>query len=342
MATTRQKGNVLEDLVALLHGTVSASVETRVKLPVLDDPDAVPREIDVLVSYDVAGYPDRIAFECKNEQERLGIEYVDAFVGKLEDIGIPASQGVLVSAVGFTKDAKRRAAKARIHMLCLEGLDKARLSTAINAALLQLVHFVLFIESMSMFPYLPGDASGERWPEGLAFNESEIQNLLWRRWVTDKAPAVPGENIHIFLSGRGGAAVQCRVVAYVGRVPGTASFLRLRNAASGTVEQSRFEAQFNMPNTVALEVFNSADRLAELEEALRREGHLLAQRIRVPRIVDVTGRMFWPPSRDAVAKINALRASGQCPTFANVEGKDLSRAWEVFELRRAARTEDDG
>lgn len=252
--TTRKKGNVLEDLVALLQQTPSALVETRVRRPVLDDPDANPREIDVLVSYDVVGNPVQFAFECKNEKAPVGIEYVDAFVGKLADIGIPAHQGIIVSAVGFTKDARRRAAKARIRILRFEGLDEARLSAAINSALLQTIHFVLFVESMNRFPYLPSDAPGERWPDGLAFNEIELQNVLWRRWVTTTATAEPEEKIHVFRSGDSVAAVRCRVVAFVGHVSGTASFVRLRNAASDSIEQGRFEAQFKMPNTVRMDI----------------------------------------------------------------------------------------
>ena len=100
------------------------------------------------------------------------------------------------------------------------------------------------------------------------------------------------------------------------------------------------QAEFNMPNTVALEVFDSAERLQALESKLRTEGHLIVQRIRVPRIVDVTGRLFWPPSRDAVDRIAALRDSGQQLTFANIEGRDLSRTWEQFERARADENHD--
>jgi hypothetical protein len=283
---------VLEDLVALLHKVGSADVRTRVRLPVPDHPDAPPREIDVLVSHDVAGNPLQIALECKNERKPLGIEYVDAFLGKLLDVGIPASQGILVSPSGYTRDARLRAARAQITLLQFEGLNEARLAAAINAALLHLVHLVLFVESMSMFPFLPPGAPGQRWPDGVAFNEIEIQNHLWRQWITGLALPPVGDSDLFLVAGDGGAVVECRVRAFVGQIPGTGSFVQLRNIASGSVERGRLLADFNVPNTVALAVFDTVESLAALEDSLRSDGHVVVQRVRVPRIVDVTGRMF--------------------------------------------------
>jgi hypothetical protein len=83
MTSTRKLGDVLEDIVALLHNVPAGSIQTRVKVPALrpgSDGERT-REIDVLISQDVAGYPIRIAFECKNEQDKVGIERIDAFVG---------------------------------------------------------------------------------------------------------------------------------------------------------------------------------------------------------------------------------------------------------------------
>jgi hypothetical protein len=65
------------------------------------------QEVDVLIAGTVAGLPITIAVECKHLSTPVGIEIVNAFIGKLIDIG--ADQGVLFSTSGFTKPALARA-----------------------------------------------------------------------------------------------------------------------------------------------------------------------------------------------------------------------------------------
>lgn len=66
------------------------------------------RQIDVLVSGTFAGVPMEIAIECKrNATKKLGIGVVDAFVGKLQDIGV--DHGMLWSFGNLDDGAKARA-----------------------------------------------------------------------------------------------------------------------------------------------------------------------------------------------------------------------------------------
>ena len=89
--STKRLGNALEDIVSALHNLPGVTVATRVALPVIGSQSGRTREIDVLVSSEVAGYPVRIAFECKNEQEAVGTQRIDEAIGKLADVGIPCS-----------------------------------------------------------------------------------------------------------------------------------------------------------------------------------------------------------------------------------------------------------
>lgn len=61
-----------------------------------------PRQIDVL-----AHAMELTAIECKYVGRRIDVQIVDAFVGKLIDIGL--TSGVIVTAKGFTPAAERRA-----------------------------------------------------------------------------------------------------------------------------------------------------------------------------------------------------------------------------------------
>jgi Restriction endonuclease len=67
-----------------------------------------PRQLDIVVRGRVGSSTAMVVVECKDySTKKVDIELVDAFLGKLSDIG--ASKGILVTRVGFTKPALRRA-----------------------------------------------------------------------------------------------------------------------------------------------------------------------------------------------------------------------------------------
>src|SRR4051812_45540348 len=57
------KARLVEEIAALLHEQEGVTVERNVRLASLSDPTNI-REIDVLVTGNVAGYPVRIPIEC--------------------------------------------------------------------------------------------------------------------------------------------------------------------------------------------------------------------------------------------------------------------------------------
>lgn len=70
----------------------------------------VPRQIDILVEGNVSGIADvTIALDCKCFSKKVDVKDVEAFLGMVEDIGV--NMGMLVTTVGFTPAAKRRATK---------------------------------------------------------------------------------------------------------------------------------------------------------------------------------------------------------------------------------------
>jgi hypothetical protein len=58
------------DLVAMMHEVPGVVVEKRTKLPVLQSKTGRRREIDVLITSNVAGYPVRFGIGCKNEGKK--------------------------------------------------------------------------------------------------------------------------------------------------------------------------------------------------------------------------------------------------------------------------------
>ena len=334
--STKIKGDALENIVALLHQMPDVEVEVRAKIPVPGAPR--PRDIDVLLKQDVAGYPVRIAIECKNHGEPVGEGLIDAFVGVLKDVGIPSSQGIYVSPTGYTADAKERAARAGIRLLRLEGLNQDRLAAAVNEALLGVFHYVLYVGNISLFPYIPDDSGGFtlRLQPGVRLSDPVVvYEAMWRHWITGKLPWTAGERRAVFRVPPSAAFVEYRVHAYAGTIRGTLSQLSLRNEATAQVEKTRLETEFKAPTTVHLAEMKTEDEIdASIAELAKGDARIVTEKIRVPRIV--AGPIFWPPSKEAIARVASLRHAGEPVTFATVEGRDLSRAWEYFESQRAA------
>lgn len=101
-----------EKLVARIQHDLSPGAQVRHNERIRGHKTRVLRQIDVTVRTQVGQFPLLIAFECKDLSRPANVNHVEAFAGLLEDIG--ANKGVLVSARGFTKAAKRRSAEAGI------------------------------------------------------------------------------------------------------------------------------------------------------------------------------------------------------------------------------------
>jgi hypothetical protein len=81
----QRKGRLVEEIIAQLHELPDLEIARNVQLPSLRSERS--REIDLLLSGTVAGYPVRLAFECKNYAIRVGVQRIDEFIGKLLDVG---------------------------------------------------------------------------------------------------------------------------------------------------------------------------------------------------------------------------------------------------------------
>lgn len=122
--TRNDKGRLLEQIVAMLHKTEGVKVETNVFLqPKSGDPSR-EREIDVLLTGQVAGYPVRIAIQCKNYGTPITIGQIGEFRDLLEDVGIPQC-GIIVSVHGYQAGGIKRAKELGMKALVLEGLDES-------------------------------------------------------------------------------------------------------------------------------------------------------------------------------------------------------------------------
>lgn len=100
-----------ERLVAALHAKVDPAAAVRWNEAVLGK-SGTRRQLDVTVRGRIGTTDLFVVVECKDYSRPVGIELVEAFVAKLEDVA--ANKGVMVARTGFTRDALARAERAGI------------------------------------------------------------------------------------------------------------------------------------------------------------------------------------------------------------------------------------
>lgn len=345
---SKKKGNLLEDLVAILHQVPGVEVTPRAKLPVQAPGRRRTREIDVLLEAKLAGYPVRFAIECKNWKKRVGVAIVDALVGKLTEVGVPVSHGIIVSAVGYTAGAIARAQAAGIRVLDFEGLSADRLDRVVREAFQSIVYVVLTWQRMQRFddeapsarPKMPGliDATCAR-HEGEPTEQWALR-ALWEKWRSAEISLELGERLLMVCEPEGSAVgseivfVTALVQGHVFTIPGELRTSKLTNAITKQVEKMRLDASF--PDTGPPLTTQRLTTEAELQAHAQRGAlHVVLGRVRVPRL-ELAGAWF-PPSRRAMERFVELRNSGEEPTFEKIEGLDIRRAWDEPVDRRELR-----
>lgn len=65
------------------------------------------RQIDILITGQLAGFTVQIVIDCKHFSRKVDVKTVESFIGMLADV--QASKGVLITNVGYTESAIRRA-----------------------------------------------------------------------------------------------------------------------------------------------------------------------------------------------------------------------------------------
>lgn len=354
------KGRLVEDIVALLHISPGVEVETRVHIPVPGE-EGETREIDVLLSGQLADYRARVAIECKNEARPIGEPYIDTFIGKLQDLDIPRQMGIYVAVNGFTKKALRRAQKAGIRTLVLSGLTSSRLGAAVGEAFRSVIHLLAVITKMRLTNEAPEDAPPDRLFMLHTVDEERctfLPDLLWNTWIAGEAPAslcdhqltvsVPDGWCQLI----GGKQVKVEKVDFEYRVYGAIISLgghveqfTLTNAATQQVEKGHVSVRF--PSVEAPRVqfpvtmIRSEDEFLELLR--KRRGVQIVTRVRLPRIRWDTA--YWPPSQRVVAILQARMRAFEAgdiddprpKDITELEGTDLNVFWEpVWEGHPAA------
>ena len=341
------KGDILEEITARMHDLPGVNVERKVYL---STKDGRKREIDVLLSSILAGYPVRIAIECKNEKEKVGTEKIDAFVGKLKDVGIPREHGIYVTSRGYTKDAKLRAKEVGIRTMYLEGLTKEGLRKNVEDALQSVVYLLARIEDISVTSniYRINDTRDIE----LLYNEEGkyielLSNIIWNMWFTGKIPDSLGShdvkidlpsNWHMVLNSQKeipqAVVANVQVIGIVFSITGKVESYRLVNAIDNKLEKQNIDMNFDLPKTLRSQkpIFTESELKNYIDG--QKKNNKIISHIRLPRILN--GSVYWPPSQRVLAHITNLMQeyqAGRIPdprpfSFEDIEGIDINTVYE--------------
>ncbi|MCA1624829.1 MAG: restriction endonuclease, partial [Acidobacteria bacterium] len=195
--TRNDKGIILEEVVAMLHDYEGVKVERNVKFSPKSGDKSRKIEIDVLLTSYVAGYPIRIAIQCKNYEKRISREQIGAFKDSLDDVGIPYQHGIVVSVHGFQSGAIKRAKELGIRTRELKGLTKDRLAAEIQEAFQFFIYLLPIVTEISVTNEIQKDKFGG--VLSMAFFDKNLffrglaLDLIVNQWRQDNIPTLLGE-----------------------------------------------------------------------------------------------------------------------------------------------------
>jgi hypothetical protein len=142
---------VIEDISALAHRSPGVIVKQNARLPCLRRVSNKRRyrEIDVLLSSRVAGHSVHFAIECKDQFRPVSSPQIDAFIGKLEDVGISPQTSVFVSSSGYYDSAVERASEVGMKTLVIKEADRDNFPIRFSNAIQMSIFMVCFYKGFS-------------------------------------------------------------------------------------------------------------------------------------------------------------------------------------------------
>jgi len=348
---TEEKGKILEMVVANLHNDPNVKVDQNVQLSAMRNPKRT-REIDILLTGFFAGYPTKIAIECKNYESVLDVTFIDAFIGKLEDVGIPLQHGIYVSTHGFSKAALERSKEVGITLLIYKGLTPDRLSEKINNAMQSVIYMLLEITKLTIQTNVEQTEN----PLQLWFlynQEKKIQgsipDLIWREWINGALPSKLGvyeidvkipDGWQLLVDGKpeaiNYAKARIKIVGVVLTIPGKAIQQTLIDPVEKKIDRFKINMLFDtskrkIPVTT---LFNDKDIdifLEQQPEPIK----IMIGRYRLPRIKCYP--LYWPISARVASELATLtsqcQVEGRKPSddeLSKIEGNDLSAFWDTM------------
>jgi tetratricopeptide (TPR) repeat protein len=342
-----EKGRLLEQVAARMYASPFHKVTPNAELPPINRNPKLTREIDVLLESKVVTRPPKKAIECKNLNQKVGVERIDAFAGKLNDIGIAHEHGIYISPTGYTEDAIDRARPLNLQLLTLRGLTKDGLASVTADSSQLKVFYIAKVQGITVTNNV--EQIGNAGDLLIFFDGNSnfcgtVADLIWNQWQAGMIPEEAGRyDINVIvpdgwrqiINGKDepvlGIKAVVQVTALVFKIPGESTYHTLTRATDGKIEKRQLNTTFhvNITQTTVhtLEAFDSEADLAVAINGL--SGIHLTIRTRLPRI-QYMNRFFYPLSARVVQLLkkrwedaNVPKQSVEDLDVNDIEGTDL-------------------
>lgn len=301
---------VVEKVVAEAFKAQNVQVQRNVRLDALRRKGGKGgrREFDVLITGRLAGQTVHFPIECKNyNTKRVGSQDIDAFIGKLQDVGLPTQTSIFVSTSGFSSPAVSRADEVGMKTLVLKEDGSSERSNPILAAIQSHIFMICSVTGIKCKTVEPQFELLQHfffYDEDGAF-AGTLPDFLWQSWLQGTLPAVCGQHkVEIMIpetwkhKADGSAnsvhdiEVTYEVTALLFQFSGEARNYRFDNVLTGETERRYLQVDFPTdPHKTPPIMFSSEE---ELNNALTNSAQvcLTFDRIPMPKIVFNKGMLY--------------------------------------------------
>jgi len=214
--STKNTGREFESLTRLVFELLTRDdtntlVEEDVKL---DSPDG-PRQFDVIVRSNVAGFDLLTVIECRDFNKKLSVTHLDGFCSKISDVN--ANKAILVSSCGFTKGAKRKAKRKGISLCTLHDLERGVANIGMEVPIVVMSIDIIDLGFSFVAQLEKGDSIDIKQP--LLLNETPINDAIKQALLQGVIPLEKLNETFIWEPIRSEGMTAYLVVDKVRRVP---------------------------------------------------------------------------------------------------------------------------
>jgi hypothetical protein len=191
--STKEKGDLLEDILEQMCSNIRNAKITR-NAKILGKKSNTERDVDILVEGSVGAFEVKIAVESKNYAEPVGIEKIESFKAKLEDIGVEL--GVMICPTGFTEPAQQRARFDGIQLFEVYDpkLGNSSLFIPLRYVEPAIKVFAFQVQHRVIGPFsMPQDVS--RWRFHVGDRRLNSKQLITHAWNIGTLPQVAGTHL---------------------------------------------------------------------------------------------------------------------------------------------------
>lgn len=338
----KKKWQVVEEIVASLFKDASVTIEKNKRLKSIrrNEVKAGYREVDVLVSGKLAGQMVNIVIECKDKAKKVGSPEIDAFIGKLQDIGLPTQTSIFITTGRFSKHAISRATDVGMKTLILDEKNLSSTKRAILSAIQSRIFMLCSIKNI-------GFLSDDRIPdENFKFFDKNgkfygtLPDLIWNVWTKFPQLSTCGEysceiqipeEIKYMENGAKNSirniAVVYKVTAFLYREEGKVESYSLKNAETEKVEKFLIQSKFS--NDESKQVPLHIDSEKALHKLINESGNIKVtfNRVKLPKIVMNKG-LLWPPSKSMVEYYKNFGPSISEDNLDKISTSPLNTFWD--------------